>query len=164
MLRCSYLLNEAETTIGIAKDILSNPGLDSQLDTEARYYLAKAYIQKGEKAKAQPELAVIAKDLRTETGAESKYLMADYEFVSGDDKKAEVTISDFISKGTPHQYWLARAFILLADIYIYRKDDFQAKQYLLSLQANYPNKDSILDLVQERLDGIQERENNTIVE
>ncbi len=164
VLRCSYLLNDVETTIGIANDIISSKELDEQLDTEARYYLAKAYIQKGEKAKAQPELAVVAKYLRTVSGAESKYLMADYEFVSGDDEKAEAIISDFISKGTPHQYWLARAFVLLADIYIYRKDDFQAKQYLLSLQANYPNKDSILDLVQERLDGIQERENNTIIE
>ncbi len=164
VLRCSYLLNDAETTVGIATDIISNEELNEQLDLEARYYLAKAYIQKGEKAKAQPELAVVAKDLRTESGAESKYLMADYEFISGNDKKAEEIISDFIAKGTPHQYWLARAFVLLSDIYIYRKDDFQAKQYLLSLQANYPNKDSILDLVQERLDGIQERENNTIIE
>jgi hypothetical protein len=59
---------------------------------------------------------------------------------------------------------MARSFVLLADIYIKRGDDFQAKQYLLSLQSNYKAQDSIQDLVQERLDKIAERENETIIQ
>jgi hypothetical protein len=50
----------------------------------------------------------------------------------------------------------------LADIYIKRGDDFQAKQYLLSLQENYTTPDTIQDLVLERLDAINTRQNNSI--
>ncbi len=103
----------------------------------------------------------MSKDTRTANGAEAKYLVANHLFEIKKDKESENEIMNFIEKGTPHQYWLARAFVLLADIYIY---DFQAKQYLLSLQENYKQKDSIQDLIQERLDQIQERENAVIEE
>lgn len=164
VLRCSYLLNDAQSTLGIAKEILTMKGLTPDLEKEARFHQAKANIQVGDKDKAQADLRFLAKDTRSAAGAESKYLVADYLFVSGKDVKAEEEISDFIAKGTPHQYWLARAFVLLADIYIKRGDDFQAKQYLLSLQSNYKTADSIQDLILERLDAIQSREANAIVE
>ncbi|MDR3705246.1 MAG: tetratricopeptide repeat protein [Paludibacteraceae bacterium] len=162
ILRCSYLLNDVTNTVASAKEILANKQIDPDLAREARFHLAKAYIQTGEPDKAQTDLQLLAKDLRTSMGAEAKYLLADYYFTSGNDKKAEEEINDYINKGTPYQYWLARSFVLLADIYIKRGDDFQAKQYLMSLQANYTAKDSIQDLIQERMDGIQSRESNTI--
>lgn len=164
ILRSSYLLNDAQSIISIATEILKNKDVDVDLERESRYYLAKAYIQIGEREKALDDLQILAKDLRTVAGAEAKYQIADYYFTVGDDKKAEVEISDFIAFGTPHQYWMARAFVLLADIYIKRGDDFQAKQYLLSLQENYPSKDSIQDLIEERLDGISSREKAKIQE
>lgn len=164
VLRCSYLINDVSSTIQIATEILEAKSKSADLEREARFYLAKAYIQTGQSDKAANDLKLLSKDLRTPSGAESKYLLADYYFVSGNDKKSEEEVTDFITKGTPHQYWLARAFVLLADIYIKRGDDFQAKQYLLSLQSNYPTKDSIQDLIQERLDGIQERESKSIIQ
>ncbi len=160
VLRCSYLLNDVSSTISIAQEILAIKGIDASLEREARFHLAKAYWQLGEKQKAQVDFIIIAKDLRTEAGAESKYLVADYYFETGDSNKAEAEINDFITKGTPYRYWLARAFVLLADINIKRGDDFQAKQYLLSLQANYTTQDSIQDMIRERLEKLNVEEQN----
>lgn len=164
VLRTSYLLNDVQSTLSIAREILMMKDLTPELEQEARFYQAKANMQNGNRDLAQVDLKFLAKDTRTEAGAESKYLVADYLFVSGQDAKAEAEVSDFISKGTPHQYWLARAFILLADIYIKRGDNFQAKQYLLSLQSNYKKADSIQAFIEERLDIIQSHEANEIVE
>lgn len=69
-------------------------------------------------------------------------------------KNAEHLINEMIETGTPHQYWLAREFILLADINISRKDNFQAKQYLLSLKNNYDASDDIAEMIEQRLKQI----------
>jgi TolA-binding protein len=164
ILRCSYLTQDIETTINIANEILSNKAAEPALAREAKFYLVKSYLLNKEDDKALADLKVLSKDLKTPSGAECKYLLANYYFEHGDNKKAEDEVNDYIKKGTPHQYWLARAFVLLADIYIKQGDDFQAKQYLTSLQENYTNKDTIQDLIQERLDAITARENNTIAQ
>jgi hypothetical protein len=53
--------------------------------------------------------------------------------------------------------------VLLADIYIKQNNDFQAKQYLLSLQKNYKPADEIQTMITERLNAISEREKKTII-
>jgi predicted Zn-dependent protease len=132
------------------------------LERETRYYLAKALIENGEKKEALPHLRKIGANTRTEQGAEARYMIADYYFNAGDDKQAEEEITNFIKEGTPHQYWLARAFVLLADISLKQGDTFQAKQYLNSLQANYKAEDSIQDLISERMDIINQSERESI--
>ena len=39
-----------------------------------------------------------------------------------------------MQKGTPHQYWMARAMIVLSDTYKAKGDEFQSNQYLESLK------------------------------
>jgi len=53
--------------------------------------------------------------------------------------------------------------VLLADIYVKKGDDFQAKQYLLSLRKNYLNHDEIENLIEERLQAIAKREKQKII-
>ena len=55
---------------------------------------------------------------------------------------------------TPHTYWMARSFILLADLYTVQGKTMEAKQYLLSLQNNYDGDDDIAEIIAERLDKL----------
>lgn len=64
---------------------------------------------------------------------------------------------ELANKGTSHQYWLARSFVLLSDIYISNNEYFQAKQYLQSIVENYKGDDDIKDLVQSRLKTVEEK-------
>lgn len=158
VLRCSFLLKEHETTLSVANEILKTDLADSELERESRYNRAKVLIALNRRDEAQPDLELLSKDLLQETGAEAKYLYAEYFYLQGDYKKSEEEIFDFISKNTPYQYWLAKGFVLLSDIYVAQEDDFQAKQYLISLRDNYTAQDSIQDLIKERLDKILARE------
>jgi len=54
---------------------------------------------------------------------------------------------------------MAKSFLLLSDIYVKKGDDFQAKQYLLSLHDNYHANDEIQSLIQQQLKAIDERQN-----
>lgn len=151
ILRCSYLLKDNEQTIDVASKIIDDASSPDNVVAEARYNRAKANYNLTHYAEALPDLLVISKEVRTAQGAEAKYLLADVYFKQNDLDKSEEEIMSFASMNTAHQYWLARSFILLADIYDAKGDEFQARQYLLSLQANYKVKDDIAQIVEERL-------------
>ena len=58
-----------------------------------------------------------------------------------------------INAGTSHNYWLARAFIVLSDALRRQGKVFEADEYLKSLRNNYPGADDdIQQMVSERLD------------
>jgi TolA-binding protein len=78
---------------------------------------------------------------------------------NGEIQKAEEEIMDFISRGTPYQFWLGKAFLVLADIYVDRGDDFQAKHTLRSLLENYnADNDGVKQRAREKLAAIEARE------
>ena len=116
-----------------------------------RYYRAKSLLAEKIGSKAEDDLASLAKDTRTIYGAEGKYLLAQYYYDNNQLTKAEKEVLDYINVSTPHSYWLARSFILLADVYMKGGRDMEAKQYLLSLQQNYSADDDIQSRINERL-------------
>lgn len=162
VLRCSYFLNDHQTTVKIAGDIIGDSRSDVAVKDEARFNRAKAYIALNQAASAIADLKLVSADTRTVTGAEANYLLANVYFEQNNLKAAENEVMAFTKKNTPHQFWLARSFVLLADIYIKQNNDFQAKQYLLSLQKNYTVADEIQQLIKDRLDAIAGRENNAV--
>src|SRR5574344_454824 len=163
MMRCYYLQKDNKKVIEIAGNILKDNNItDAGIIREARYCRAKAYLATGEETSAVEDLKKLSTDLRHEMGAEAKYLYADYLYQTGKYTSAQTEIFDLIQKNTPHQYWLARGFVLLADTYIAQDDDFQAKQYLLSLQENYKAKDDVANMVEQRLKAIAAREKEKV--
>jgi len=66
---------------------------------------------------------------------------------------------DFIDKNSPHQYWLAKSFILLSDIYLKNGDEFQAKHTLKSIVENYPDQnDGIMEITKQKLQVMEAAE------
>lgn len=151
LMRCAELTGQPQEALLAANDLLKEPKLSPEIMSEARYVRAKAYISLKQENKALADLKEISKDTRTIHGAEAKYLLAQLYYDNKDDKNAETVLMNFIENGTSHQYWLARGFILLADIYIRQGDDFQARQYLTSLQNNYKGDDEIAAMIEDRL-------------
>lgn len=150
-MRCALQTGQQKDALLAADELLKEPKLSPELEAEARYVRAKAYIAQKKANKALADLKELSKDTRTVHGAEAKYLLAQLYYDTNDDKNAEKVLMNFIENGTPHQYWLARGFILLADIYIRQGDDFQARQYLTSLQNNYKGDDDIAGMIENRL-------------
>ena len=120
--------------------------LPPELDREASYKSAKAYVELNDPAKALPLWRKLSKDTKSLEGAEAKYMVCDFYFTNNKFKEAENEVNDFIEKNSPHQYWLAKSFILLAHVYEKQNDFFQATNTLKSIIENYENKgDGILD-------------------
>ncbi len=151
IMRCALQTGNQEEAQIAANELLKDPKLSPEVEAEARYIRAKAYIGHKQPAKALEDLKALSRDTRTAHGAEAKYLLAQYYYDTNDDKSAEKVLEDFAKNGTPHQYWLARGFILWADIYIRQGDDVQARAYLNNLQNNYKGDDEIAGMIEDRL-------------
>ena len=100
-----------------------------------------------------------AAETKTAQGAEAKYLLADIYYKKQNLTASEKEIMDFIDKGTSYQFWLAKSFILLSDIYLARNDEFQAKHTLQSLLENYSiQTDGIITEAKSKLAAVEARE------
>ncbi|MDR2384779.1 MAG: tetratricopeptide repeat protein [Tannerella sp.] len=151
IMRCAQYIGRDKETLDAANELLKETKLSPEIQFEARYFRAKANIRLGNSNKAIDDLAILSKDTRTEYGAEAKYMLAQLYFDKKDLSQAEKVLTEFIESGTPHQYWLARGFILMSDIYDEKGDKFQARQYLTSLQRNYKGNEEIDRMIENRL-------------
>ena len=140
--------------IQYATKIENQGNVSPELKREAALYRAKSHLAKGNSDKAFEEFDNLAADTRTKEGAEAKYLVAQMLFDEKSYDFCEDEINEFIEMSTPHTYWMARSFILLADLYTAQDKTLEAKQYLLSLQNNYDGDDDIAGMIEERLKRI----------
>jgi tetratricopeptide (TPR) repeat protein len=150
-MRCFEKLKRYKECIAASEKVLISQKPGDEIKREAWYNKGISYYALGEYDNALDAFKNIANNTKSREGAEAKYLIAQIYYSRSEPDKAEKEIFDFIDKGTPHQYWLAKAFVLLADIYHDRGENFQAIQYLQSLKENYKGDDDIQDMVDKRL-------------
>lgn len=153
MLRCAYLTHKDNEVISAAGKILVNDKTSATVANEARFYRGRSLNNINHFDEAVKDLKEVAKDTRNVFGAESQYLLAQMYYDKGMLDTAEKQITDdFMKKGTPHHYWMAKALIVLSDVYISKGDYFMARQYLKNLQSSYKgNEEDIKQMVSERL-------------
>ncbi|MEG1522880.1 MAG: tetratricopeptide repeat protein [Bacteroidales bacterium] len=156
IMRTTVALELHDEVVVAANDLLQNTSLSPELRNEALYNRAKSLLVLDKPEYATKDLKELAKDTRSVFGAEASYLLAQVYFNANEMDKAEKEVFALIDSATPHQYWLARGFILLSDIYIAKGDNFQAKQYLQSLQGNYTAQDDIAGMIESRFKKIGE--------
>ena len=129
--------------------------------SEAVHISGEAHYSQNELDDALKDFRRISSEITSAEGAEAKYRVAEIQFKKGQIADAEKTINEFIDRNTPHQYWMARIFILLSDISIKKGDLVQARVTLQSLLENYPvDSDGILDEIRAKLDSLKPTQDN----
>ncbi|HOU27371.1 MAG TPA: tetratricopeptide repeat protein, partial [Paludibacteraceae bacterium] len=163
LMRASYILKRYDETVTYATNFISLHSNNLELLREAQHKRMLSYLELNKAQNALPDMQILAKDTRNAFGAEAKYLLATHYYLAKQYESAEKEVFDFIDKGTPHHKWLAKAFILLADVYMEQDNYFEAKQYLLSLKSNYPKDDvEIASEINTRLEEIAKIENEKV--
>jgi TolA-binding protein len=154
-LRSSYQAGDAQKTISAAEKIINAANIPEELVREATFMSAKANYSLNNFPEALKNFKKIANELTSEEGAESKFRVAELLNKNGQTAESEKEISEFIDQNTPHQYWMARIFLLLADISIKKGDTLQARATLQTLKDYYTiDSDGILDEVRAKLESL----------
>jgi TolA-binding protein len=160
IMRCNYRLKNYAAAVEAAKKVLENKDLSAENIREAQFIMAQSLLEAKDLNNALAEYRKVAREVSSMEGAEAKYHIIDILIQQNKMKEAEDEIFDFVATNTPHQYWMAKSFILLSDIYVAKDDDFQAIHTLNSVIEGYDvQNDGIIELAANKKKAVENKAN-----
>jgi TolA-binding protein len=162
MLKCYIELNDYTKVSDLADKILLTEKLSPEQERLTRFAKAKSLLARDRQMLALEEFKKLSGEVKSVEGAESKFRVAEIYYQRKEFASAEKEISEFADKTTPHQYWMAKSFLLWADIFRDKGDDFQAIQTLQSLIDYYvKTDDGILAEAKEKKKQLTDKQDKT---
>lgn len=142
--------------IEYARRARNNGGLGADQAEEMVLIEAQALLRSGNTDEALGMLTELASNPAGLAGAKAAVELGQYHIDREDFVNAEKTLLEFTEAGTPHEFQLAKGFILLADAYKGLGKNYLAKEYLQSLRENYPgNEPEIINAINSRLKSLK---------
>lgn len=154
LMRCHYQLNHPTEAIAAARMVLKDAQTGAELNTEANFVIGMSKKEVRDLDNALVYLKKTTMATKSKMGAQAKYNIALLQFHQQKIKESEATIFELISQYAAHDYWVAKSFILLADVYIENDNNFQARQTLQSIIDNYDGPELVQE-AQRKLSLIQ---------
>ncbi|MBO4581200.1 MAG: tetratricopeptide repeat protein [Bacteroidales bacterium] len=137
---CQFHLKKYAQAIGLAQNMLQDDKLDiNQIET-AHLIIARSAMQTDSLALAQKHYQILSRQSKGEAASEALYYLAYIQYLQGDWDTTEKYIFDMLVNIT-HDYWLAKSYILLGDVYLQKGNSFQAKYTYLSIMENYDGEE-----------------------
>lgn len=158
-MRSAYMMGKFKEASDYAHALLKTEKVSEEQVVFAHYIIAKSALEMHDIATAEQEFGITDQLTSGELGAESKYQLAEIMFQRHDLDKAEDLIYQIPEQYADFDYWIAKGFVLLADIYMERDNAFQAEQTLQSIIDNYP-RDDLKNVAREKLETIKKQEEN----
>lgn len=150
--RAYILSDQTDDAVNIFNSIKSKyPGSDYAAKADEELETIKTNIAIQDSIRAAEDSIAKAKIQKEIELAKAPVEAAQALYEAGQYQDAEKKILDAIDAGINKPYWLARAFVLLSDIYKAEDRAAEAKQTLESLKENYTENDDIQTMIKERL-------------
>lgn len=158
MLRSAWKARMYPETVQAADFVRQYPNLDPALRREADYLCAKSYLATSRRSEAFHLFRSLAADTMTPEGAEAAYIVIQDVYDQGRFTEVPDLVFKHFKTGDEDFYWMARAYIVLADSYADMDNFKQARRTFESIRDIYPAsaKDDILPTVQSRLKQLDE--------
>lgn len=163
-MRCNYILNNYQGAIANATIALESEKLDQKIAAEANLIIAKSNLKLESPDEAAMYLDKVINSGAPSQAAEATYLMARYEFNRDSLHSTESLVFEIVEAYQSESYWMGKAMLLLADVYMTRGDLFQAKATLQSIEDHYVGDDEVKLTAQEKLASIAAVEQEDKVE
>ena len=163
LMNSCFALGESDTAIICANKLLSLDKLDESVRENANYVLAKSLLANQNTGQAIEEFKRLTKAKNPEYAAEAQYILAEIAFNSGKIDEAEKMIHQ-INANPSSEYWLAKTFVLWADIFAKNGNTIQAKQTLQSIIDNYEGDEGLIEIAKTKLLALNDEQNKLIQE
>ena len=156
LMHCNEKLNP-DLAYSYAHQVVNLDKTDDWLISKAKIIIARYEFSAGNYAKSKTTFEKVVGLSDYDEGAEAKYYLAYLTYLDDSLALAEKMIFE-LAKNYTSDYFIAKAFILLADIYVLQENDFQAKATLESIIENHDGEE-LVNLAIKNWELILEREN-----
>ncbi|MDY0101760.1 MAG: tetratricopeptide repeat protein [Lentimicrobium sp.] len=140
-MRCNSRLGNHGIAIQQAQRLQSTERLTPDMAAETQLAIGNASLELQRYDMARTAFEKVIQHNQGEMAAEALYGLSLAAFRQKDYKTAEENVFKLSSDYASYDYWVAKSFILLADVYLETGNEFQARQTLQSIVDNYEGKD-----------------------
>ncbi len=154
MMRSAFRARNWDDASAASDAVSGLAGLSVDQKRECDYVKAKSLMASSRREEALGVFRTLSSQPATSEGAEARYILIQDAYDRADYTAVQQGVFDFSDKSGGQNYWLARAYITLADTFLQLDKAEQAKATLESIRDGYtPERpdDDIQDLVQSRL-------------
>jgi TolA-binding protein len=152
-MRCHFKSKNYPSAILAGQKLLSSGKASTELANEIHYTLGKSYLAQDDLTMAESEFTFTGKLKGSEKGAEATYHLANIAFLTNRGTEAEEKIYALAENFAAYDYWVAKGFILLADIFVKNGNEFQARETLKSVIDNYQGPE-LGDIAKQKLQAL----------
>ncbi len=160
LVRCYYQLKDFTQANDAAKELVSKKGISTDDKSVGFLVLGKSQQLSNDCNNAIASFKNCAAINKTAWGAEARFEIANCQFTLNNMTAAEKAAMATIKETSSYDFWVTKSYLLLGDIFLQKKDYFNAKATYESVSQN----SSIPELkaaAQQKLDKAKEEEKAT---
>ena len=140
-MKSNFFLGNYDKAIEMGESLRQSRDLTDDQVNQISHIVGKSYFEKGNYSAAIERLDKSARNDKSVYGAESAYYSAVASIKLKNYDEAESKVFDISDNFSAYNYWVAKSFIALADVYVAKENYFQAKETLRSVIDNYKGSD-----------------------
>ena len=140
-MKSNFFLGNYDKAIEMGESLRVSRDLTDEQVNQINHIMGKSYFEKGNYTAAIERLDKSARNDKSVYGAESAYYSAVASLKLKKYDEAENKVFDIADNFSKYDYWVAKSFIALADVYVAKENYFQAKETLRSVIDNYTGND-----------------------
>ena len=161
LIRCYYQTKDYTEANNTAKELLTRKGLSTDDKAIANLVLGKSLQTANQCEQAITAYKAVAAINKAAWGAEARYEIANCYFTLNNLSAAEKAGLEVIKVTGSYDYWVAKAYILLGDVYMQQKDYFNAKATYQSVADNATIPELKTEAQQKLAKAVEEEKTNS---
>ena len=140
-MKSNFFMGNYDKAIEMGESLRVSRDLTDEQVNQINHIMGKSDFEKGNYTAAIERLDKSARNDKSVYGAESAYYSAVASLKLKKYDEAENKVFDIADNFSKYDYWVAKSFIALADVYVAKENYFQAKETLRSVIDNYKGND-----------------------
>ncbi len=140
-MKSNFFMGNYDKAIEMGESLRVSRDLTDEQVNQINHIMGKSYFEKGNYNAAIEKLDKSARNDKSVYGAESAYYSAVASIKLKKYDEAEDKVFNISDNFSNYDYWVAKSFITLADVYVAKENYFQAKETLRSVIDNYKGND-----------------------